>query len=176
MLSPDEVKEMYITGPRAKIYGMDSSELRDKVREFCRSLNPSSMLEFGSSMGMNIEKVVGKDKKHLGIDINPKAVQKGKDSGLNIILGDEEELYKVEEQYDLVLTSSVLCHIKDTDKIMEKLKDIAAKYVVCLETNDELDIDLFAHDYSFMKPQWQYLSSKPQGNGCLYTLYLWEKE
>jgi len=177
-LNADEVKKMYLKGgARYKFYGMENNEMRNKLRKFCKNLNPESVFEFGCNVGMNLKKI---SKNHYGIDINKEAIEKGKDRGLNVELGDENTLSQMKsDSFDLVLTSSVLDHVVDDDfdHIFENLKRITKKYLVCLETNDEIDVNLFAHDYSLMKPMWTYFSSREKrGNGCNYTCYLWLKK
>lgn len=170
----EQVKLMYTEGERAKFYGIVNHPMRDKLREFCKSLNPESTFEFGCNVGMNIKEFPN----HYGIDINRDAIEEGRKRGINVYYGDEKELNVMpDNSYDLVLTSSVLDHVPEENfkEIFENLKRITRRYLVCLETNDEIDIDLFAHDYK-MKEMWKFHSEKPEGNGANYVCYLWSKK
>lgn len=174
MVNIQEIKEMYTTGIRAKLYGLEQNEMRDKLRKTYKDLIPESTFEFGCNVGMNIKDLPN----HYGIDINNEAILKGRELGINVYLGDEKELNVMpDNSYELVMTSSILDHIPDENfkEIFTNLKRITSKYLVCLETNDELDIDLFAHDYSSMTPLWEYHSKRPKGNNANYTCYLWIK-
>ena len=177
-ITTEKIKKMYLKGgARHKFYGMDNNELREKLRAYCITLNTDSVFEFGCNVGMNLKAI---SNNHYGIDINKQAIKKGQSMGLNVELGDEKTLYTIKDNsFDLVLTSSVLDHIleKDFEPIFNNLKRITKKYLVCLETNDEINIELFAHDYSSMVPMWKHFSSKESGgNGTNYTCYLWEKK
>lgn len=179
-ISFDEVKQMYSEGIRSKIYGVSSSSIRTKFREYIVTLKPTSAFEFGCSAGMNLK--ILKDQLNtavFGIDINKTAIEYAHTKfGLNnLVCGDESVLDACKtESFDTVFTSSVLCHIPDKhiEPIIKNLIRMAAKNVVFLETNDVLDIDLFSHNYEkfgFVS-KWAFESEKPVGNGCNY--HCWE--
>ncbi len=178
-LTTENIKRMYLKGgARHGLYGTRPNPLRTKLREYCKSLNVNSAFEFGCNVGINLKEIAPLN--HYGIDINPQAIKKGKALNLNVELGDEETLKTIpDNSYDLVLTSSVLDHILDDDfdDIFKNLKRITKKYLVCLETNDTHDVDLFAHNYYDMVPIWDHYSGKNEGgNNANYTCYLWEKK
>lgn len=175
----DEVKQMYSQGIRSKIYGTADTQIRTKLRQHLLTLNPKSAFEFGCSAGMNLK--ILRDTINTvvsGIDINKTAIEYGQEKfGLeNVIYGDENVLNTYEtESFDIVFTCSVLCHIpnKNIEPIIQNLLRMAKKYVVFMETNDELDVDLFAHNYKKygLVSKWSFESKKPIGNGCVYECW-----
>lgn len=175
----DEIKQMYSQGIRSKIYGIADTPIRTILRQHLLTLNPKSAFEFGCSAGMNLK--ILRDIINTavsGIDINKIAIEYGQEKfGLeNVIYGDENALNTYEtESFDLVFTSSVLCHIpyKNIESIIENLLRMAKRCVIFMETNDELDVDLFAHNYKkygFVS-KWIFESKKPKGNGCVYECW-----
>jgi ubiquinone/menaquinone biosynthesis C-methylase UbiE len=176
------VKKAYSKGKRAKIYGKIQHPLRDKLREHLKKYDVESYFEFGCNAGYNLSELHTLGKKVFGIDINEKAIKYGKDKlKLDVGIGDEKSLSIIpSETYDLVFTSSVLDHVpkENIDDLINNLKRISKKYLICLETKDELHEHLFSHDYEKydFKPLWQFLSTKASGgNGCLYKCYEWQK-
>jgi ubiquinone/menaquinone biosynthesis C-methylase UbiE len=141
-----------------------------------KELNIDSAFEFGCNAGYNLQVIA--DKKIYGIDINQEAINFGqKKLGLPIEYGSEKKLKDIpSKSYDLVFTSSVLDHIPKENflDIVNELKRISKKYVICLETNDEQYYNYFAHDYESQgfKSVWDFFSSRYSGgNGCLYKCY-----
>lgn len=174
----ERIKERYTKGDRAKIYGKIKHPLRDKLREYLKTFDCETIFEFGCNAGYNILELSNMGKTVFGIDINKQAIEHGqKELKLNVQFGDENYLKEMKtNSFDLVFTASVLDHIppENIDSIITHLLRICKKHLICSETQDEIDNDLFKHDYESYGfiPMWEFNSTKATGgNGCLYKCY-----
>lgn len=139
---------------------------------------PESVFDFGTGTGKNLKRIQ---------ELNPKANVCGLDmSFLNIIharaqnnipfliIGDEWFLCRL-RNFDVVITCSVLCHIKDIRLIIEDLKQIAKKSVIIAETTDNGGEFYYHHNYENYGFVDSGLKSYSSGNNCNYRIYKYEK-
>lgn len=138
--------------------------------------SPESVFDFGTGTGKNLKRIQ---------EINPKINVCGLDmSFLNIIharaqnnlpfliIGDEWFLCRL-RNFDVVMTCSVLCHIKDIRMIISDFKQIAKKSILIAETTDDGGEFYFKHDYEsfgFVDTGFKSYS----GNNCNYRIYKYE--
>lgn len=172
-MTNQEAKERY------KKYrpGVHGSKIKEAF--FAELTGQRSVFEFGCNNGWNLEVItkVYPGIGVLGIDVNRKEVMVGRRKGRNYIkVGDDSHLPLFKDNsFDVVFTSSVICHIPDASAIIEHLKRIAKNKVVLIETLEPHGQYYFAHDYEAhgftIK---RSMVSKP-GNGCLYHHYEFEK-
>ena len=105
----------------------------------------SSILEIGANCGPNLYLLAKKfpDARIVGIDINPRAVQKGNEwfaeegiKNVRLFVGKAYELRQFEDKsFDIIFTDAVLIYIAP-DKIRKVIKDmlrIASKAVILFE-------------------------------------------
>lgn len=180
-LNMKQVKQWWSTGRRAKIYGSEFNPLRDKFRKELSRLDATTVFEFGCNAGYNLLHLkTHANMKVTGVDINQEAVNQAIYNGLEVYHGDEYSLLNYQDNsFDLVFTGSVLDHIPEDNfyKIINHLERMARKYVVLVESNDDLKPDLFAHNYikQGYTSQWEFFSDKKSGgNDCLYKYYFKE--
>lgn len=140
--------------------------------------NPESVFDFGTGTGKNLKRIQ---------ELNPKVNVCGLDmSFLNIIharaknsipfliIGDEWFLCRL-RNFDVVITCSVLCHIKDIRLIIEDLKQIAKKSIIIAETTDNGGEFYYHHNYESYGFTDLGLMSYSSGNNCNYRIYKYEK-
>lgn len=157
----------------------DLCEVDRKLIKEVIKYQPESVFDFGTGTGKNLKRIQ---------ELSPKTNVCGMDlSFLNIIharaqnnipfliIGDEWFLCRL-RNFDVVITCSVLCHIKGIDRIVDDLKEIAKKSIIIAETNDNGGEYYFPHDYeSFgFVPVVSYIYSA--GNNCNYTIYEYKKD
>jgi hypothetical protein len=120
------------------------SYLVDRISKF----SPSSILEIGSNCGPNLF-ILAKEFPSVairGVDINPEAVQKGREwfaqehiSNVQLSLGKADDLSQFEDKsFDVVFTDAVLIYV-GPDKIKKVVKEmlrVARKSLIFLEWHD----------------------------------------
>lgn len=178
MYSEEEVREFYATSTH--LYGLDSSPIRDKLREYLISLNGKSYFEFGCNCGANLFAIrdrIGAEVE--GIDINAEAIRYGRDNmKLDIVQGDEKSLRGILpiHNFDVCFTSSVLNHMVHVDGIIKSLKNMG-KRVVLMEARVTQEPDFWSHDYESygFKKVWDIFSpTSIGGHDVLYECFIWE--
>ena len=123
-----------------------------QITKFISKLKPESILEFGACWGKNytlLEQLIPRVY-YRGIDISRKHINLAKCEGINVTLGDETTLPRIESKsYDLVFTHSVLNHLPlDTvTEIVKEFKRIAKHHVIIGECNEIEEDRWFKHDY-----------------------------
>lgn len=139
--------------------------------------NPRSVFEFGCGVGRILGMLKDKVSEHYGIDISEPGVEIARKKGLHVDVGDEAMLQRI-QNYDVVLTSSVLDHIADIENIVSELKRIANKAIVIAETNTAVDKFYYPHDYAsfgFARSGYKYVSQRAK-IPALYEIWHWKKE
>lgn len=167
--------------PKSFYYNYQANDeiapLDKMMNDFVLSQKPQSLLDFGCGVGKNLRyikerlsepiQLCGMDMSFLNI-IHARA----KNNTDMLILGDEYHLCRL-AQFDVITTTSVLCHIQDITEIMTEFKRIAKKIIIC-ETQDVVGEFYYSHDYiarGFDYTGLQMVS----GNNALYNIYIWKK-
>jgi 2-polyprenyl-3-methyl-5-hydroxy-6-metoxy-1,4-benzoquinol methylase len=90
-----------------------------------------------------------------------------------LIIGDEYHLCRL-SSFDVVTTTSVLCHIQDISKIISEMKRIAHKSIVICETTDIVGEFYYAHNYESFG--FEFTGKEiVSGNDANYKVYVWKK-
>lgn len=174
LFGPKHYYKTYVAD--AKIYPCNI-----RLAEEILSYNPKSVFEFGCGVGKNLDLLRQMSNGTImlkGIDISAEAVKRARQNSLDVILGTEDSLTEIALK-DIAFTCSVLDHIKDIDFIISELKYIANKVVILLETNDIPAKFYYPHNYErygFVKTNYKYISSLPEGDGATYHLWKWERQ
>lgn len=139
--------------------------------------NPESVLDFGTGQGKILKRI------H---ELSPKINLCGLDvSFLNIIharaknhipffiVGDEYFLCRL-RNFDVIITCSVLCHIKSIAEIVRDMKQICTKQIVIAETKDNGGEFYYRHDYEGYGFTDTGLSWYSEENRCKYKIYKYE--
>lgn len=120
----------------------DSEELRSSnlilfgniLRE--TRIRPSSILEMGANIGLNLEAL-----KHLlpgvslsGIEINNHAAKMLEKTGVTVFTGSIEEV-DIAEKYDLVFSKGVLIHINPDNlaTVYDKMYKVSKRWILTIE-------------------------------------------
>ena len=108
------------------------------VARVIKSLNPTSVLEFGCNAGRNLELIrskVSSQTKLKGIDINKDSIESGKEMrGLDLECVDETYFSNIEpNSYDVIFTVSVLDHIPEIRTVVKDLYNACSNYVLSVE-------------------------------------------
>ena len=172
----EQVKEHYKTTQH--LFALDPYAVRDKILEYLISLKGGSYFEFGCNCGFNLNYLSERipfDTSFYGIDINQFAIDYGKKNfGLRLDQGDEKSLYTIpHNSFDVVFTSSVLCHIPKIDDIILNLKRITRKHLVCMESNVDEEPNFWKHNYEQFgfKPEFEVINPRSSGKEMLYNCY-----
>lgn len=140
--------------------------------------NPSSVFDFGTGTGKNLKLLQSKAPDVIigGLDLSFLNIihARAQNNLPFLMIGDETHLSKI-RNFDVVMTCSVLCHIKDISHIMKEFKNIAAKSIVIAETNDNGGEYYFHHDYSFWGFQDTGASWYSPANNCKYNILKYSK-
>lgn len=174
--TPEEVKEHYKNCQH--LFALDPYVVRDKVLEYLISLKGNSYYEFGCNCGFNLNHL--KERLPLisavGMDINQFSIDYGKDKfkSVSLMQGDENWLAMIPPNfYDIVFTSSVLCHIPKVDDVIDNLKRITKKHLVCMESNVDEAPNFWKHNYEQygFKPEFEVINPRSEGHEMLYRCY-----
>lgn len=171
-----------MTHPKSFYYNYHANnelfEIDHELIDEVLSLNPHSILDFGTGTGKNIKcihdlvptlVVCGLDMSFLNI-IHARA----KNDLPFLIIGDESHLCRL-ANFDVVMTCSVLCHIQDITDIINEMKRITTNSIVIAETNDIAGEFYYAHDYEsfgFILTERYWYSPI---NNSTYKIYTWKK-
>ena len=138
---------------------------------------PKSVLDFGCGTGKNLRYLMNEIPKLTAVGIDMSFLNiihaRAKNNIPMVIVGDEYHLCRL-STFDVVTTTSVLCHIQDITNIIEELKRIANKSIVICETVDIMGEFYYAHnyeDFGFEFTGKELIS----GNEALYRVYVWKK-
>lgn len=100
-------------------------------------MKPDSVLEFGCNSGRNLNQIQKRipSARLTGIDVNPKAVEFGRDHfDLDLELSDEDWLERQnDDTFDVSLSVSVIDHMPYPEKVLRHLIRITTHYVVLFE-------------------------------------------
>ena len=157
--------------------------MNNAIAEFIAAQNPRNVFEFGCHDGRNLAllQALNHNITCSGIDINPRAIANGirKWKSLFLFCGDESRLKENPNlAYDVVFTSSVLCHIEQPKEIISDLVRMAKRGVLLCETQEIKGKYYWAHDYRSMGFKlFKSMKSvpEPQGNGALYDFWWLQK-
>jgi SAM-dependent methyltransferase len=110
------------------------------------TLEPGSVLEFGSNTGRNLQLIrnkVSSKTKLKGIDINQDSIDWGREEwGLDLECVDESYLSTCEaNSYDLVFTVSVLDHIPDIENVVRDIYKVTSGHFILLEPHLDSEIN-----------------------------------
>jgi 2-polyprenyl-3-methyl-5-hydroxy-6-metoxy-1,4-benzoquinol methylase len=148
------------------------------MNDFVLENNPISVLDYGCGVGKNLRYLVDKNPKLTvcGIDMSFLNIihARAKNKIDMLIIGDEYHLCRLAD-FDIVITTSVLCHIQDIKDIVKELKRIANDSVIICETVDIMGEFYYAHDYESFGFEFVDLQMV-SGNDALYKIYQWKKE
>lgn len=101
------------------------------------SMKPSSVLEFGSNAGRNLDLIRQQHSacRFRGVDINPLNVERGRERfGLDLVVADENWLRTQEDNaYDVSFTISVIDHMPYPEDVLRHLLRISKDYLVLFE-------------------------------------------
>ena len=126
----ENVNKRYVEQLGISVEGILSEFFSDIHRD-------SEILEFGCSVGLNLEGLKNMGFKKLsGVEINEKVCKLAKEKNPDFnIFNNSIENFQTDKKYDLVFTSGVLIHInpKSINSILEKILDISKKYIWGLE-------------------------------------------
>lgn len=99
-------------------------------------ISPSSVLELGANIGLNIEalKQLLPNCNFSGVEINSRAAKLLEKTGARVFHGSIEET-SLEEKYDLVFTKGVLIHINpaNLNAVYEKMYEASSKWILTIE-------------------------------------------
>ncbi len=127
------------------------SQINKKTYDYIDELEGvKTVFEFGCNVGRHLIQLRKCGYKVFGIDINATSIFEAR--FLNELwateLGNEASLEKIPDgAFDLVMTNSVLCHIKDIDGIIEQLKRISNNHLVMVEAVERQGTFWWPHDY-----------------------------
>lgn len=150
---------------------------RANVRLYNEILNMEieSAFEFGCGIGRNLTSL-----KSLGItntsgcDVNWQAIKEAQHNELCVSLGNEYSLTRwANNSFDLVFTSSVLCHIKDPRTAIVEMKRMASKCVLVFECINVDERFFYTHDYELFS--FTEVLEQETIKGRIYKLYKWQK-
>jgi len=138
---------------------------------------PTSVLDFGCGTGKNLKYLQSKIPRLTvaGIDMSFLNIvfARAKNNIPMLIIGDEYHLCRL-SSFDVVTTTSVLCHIQDISKIITDMKRIAHKSIVICETTDIVGEFYYAHDYESFG--FEFTGKEiVSGNDATYKVYVWKK-
>jgi len=152
--------------------------LDEMMNDFVISNSPRSVLDFGCGVGKNLKYLRDSIKglTACGIDMSFLNIihAKAKNQIDMLILGDEYHLCRI-TQFDIIVTTSVLCHIEDISDIVQEFKRIANHSIIICETTDIKGQFYYGHDYKSFGFEFVGLQME-SGNDALYKIYQWKKE
>jgi SAM-dependent methyltransferase len=151
------------------------SELSKKLIFEVECQSPKSILDFGCGTGKHIKSFSG-EVVTCGLDVSLLNVIHAsvKNDRNFMILGYDIHLQFL-QRFDVVMTCSVLDHIKNINGIINEFKRIATKAVLLAETSDVMGDFYYAHryeDFGFMKiPGFEWKGE----DGATYYIYKWDR-
>lgn len=115
-----------------------------------------TVLDFGCNVGRVLHGFVEDGYKGVGVEINPKAVERGKKTFPSLAkatfyIGDgPESLQKIDgNSVDLIYSCAVLRHVapEKIDAVIAQFSRIGPKYIITLEDEASLSYRTFPHNY-----------------------------
>jgi SAM-dependent methyltransferase len=156
-----------------KIYEIDEILADLVVKE-----QPREVFDFGTGTGKNlrlIQKMANYPITLCGLDVSPLNIlyAKARNDIPFLIMGDEYFLCRL-TSFEVSITCSVLCHIKDISRIIEDLKKLTRKCIIIAETNDIAGEFYYPHDYAYygfvdLKKDWY-----SEANQATYKFYRYD--
>jgi 2-polyprenyl-3-methyl-5-hydroxy-6-metoxy-1,4-benzoquinol methylase len=109
--------------------------------------SPKVVFDFGCGTGKNIAPLRKHGINVIGLDLSLMNISHARlhHHIQHLIIGDEETLKHL-RYFDLIMTCSVLCHIKDIDNIILEFQRLSPCIIIA-ETNDIVGEFYFPHDY-----------------------------
>jgi len=163
-------------------------------------VNPNSILEIGCNCGPNLYLLSKKypNARIVGIDINKKAILKGKEwfakegiTNVEFIVGKAEDISKFNDrEFDVVFTDAILMYI-DKDKVIDIIKDIyriVNKKIVLIERmvssgpigfsngSSTYTSGHWRHDYYKLFNPYVNITNKKQMKLTSITKRIWDNE
>lgn len=156
------------------IYEIDRLLVNEVLKE-----KPSEVFDFGTGTGKNLRLIreLSKEPVNLcGLDVSMLNIihAKARNEIPFLIVGDEYFLCRL-TSFEVSITCSVLCHIKNIDNIIRDLKNLTRKSIIIAETNDIVGEYYYSHDYEsfgFVDLGIEWFS---EINGANYKLYKYSK-
>ncbi|MBI4581691.1 MAG: methyltransferase domain-containing protein, partial [Planctomycetes bacterium] len=155
---PESAKTFWGTRGHVEWYERDQP-WRALGADLVADLKPRSVLEFGCNVGQNLLAVhqTCPDVRLVGADINPEAVQIGREkTGLDLRVGDETALDSFADgEFDLVFTVSVLDHVANVEEVCRRLLRVAGRYLYLLEVRLPVEgkvVEHFDHHHNAVRP------------------------
>lgn len=148
------------------------------MNEYVLNYKPFSIFDFGCGVGKNLN-YLRKHSQHpltiCGIDMSFVNIihARAKNEIDMLVLGDEYHLCRF-SNFDIVTTTSVLCHIEDITDIVKEFKRIAQNKIIICETTDIKGEFYYAHDYASFGFEFVGLQMV-SGNDALYKIYVWNR-
>jgi 2-polyprenyl-3-methyl-5-hydroxy-6-metoxy-1,4-benzoquinol methylase len=173
-----EPKSFYLTyQANNEIYDIDRMLINEVLKD-----EPRSVLDFGTGTGKNLRLLLdttdsSKEPINVcGLDVSFLNIMyaKAKNEIPFLICGDEYFLCRL-KSFDVIMTCSVLCHIRHIDTIISDFKDIAQRSIIIAETNDVVGEFYYPHNYEsygFVDLQKDWYS---EGNQATYKFYRYER-
>lgn len=148
------------------------------MNDYVLNHKPNSVLDFGCGVGKNLKYLKDHSEMPLtvcGIDMSFLNIihARAKNNIDMLVIGDEYHLCRL-NRFDIVVTTSVLCHIEDISDIVRELKRIAHKSIIICETTDIKGDFYYAHDYESFGFEFTGLQMV-SGNDALYKIYIWNQ-
>ena len=145
--APDEAdaaKKWYFNSTvQPLVYGEATPAYARIVTDCVASMAPASVLEFGCNAGRNLPLLRASlsGARLLGIDVNPLAVEQGKEMfGLDLRAGDETALAEFRDaEIDVTFTVSVLDHFPAITSVSRELVRITGHALVLLEITHSVE-------------------------------------
>jgi 2-polyprenyl-3-methyl-5-hydroxy-6-metoxy-1,4-benzoquinol methylase len=120
----------------------------------CKGLGDDArILDVGCGDGfhLNLLREYGNKKWTLeGIDLDKRAVEAARKSGLNIHLGSVEEMHLPEESFDLIFMIQTIEHVEKPSEILIaifKLLKKGGKLVIVTDNTDSIDFKIYKNRY-----------------------------
>ena len=113
------------------------------VKEIKPYLKNKKVLEFGCGTGLVGINVADATKELIGIDLSSKMIEKFNEKANKLNINAKayiKDIFEINEKFDIVISSMTLHHIKDINKLNDKLSQI---------TNKVFLADLVKEDGSF---------------------------
>jgi spore coat polysaccharide biosynthesis protein SpsF len=105
-----------------------------------------SVLEFGCNIGMNLKSIKSllPEVKLVGIEINKKAVDELRSSGIAKVIHGSVLDVEIDRSFDLTLVKTVLIHInpEKLDKVYSRLYEFSDKYICIAEYYNPLPVEI----------------------------------
>ena len=103
---------------------------KDLVIEFLNKINKGKFLEIGAGAGDLVLELAKMNYRGVGIDISEEAVKmihrKLDNLNCNIKI-DKKDLFKVNENFDIVIALELIEHFKNDEKVLKKIYNITKK-------------------------------------------------